>query len=673
MTSIVPSPGLPTTATPECPPACSVDEILSRTPIATLVVDDSLCICQVSDSYLALCACSREQALGFDLYHFIDKNVPAVMPRADSVRKAIHTATTARKAYVLDDILVEDGSFWSIRAVPIFKSETLLYIVLEFENTTEEHMRQAELEERVSTNDTFRILVETVKDYAIFMLNPKGNIATWNTGAQLLKGYTEEDIVGRHFSNFYGLEDRLADKPGKELVVALRDGRVEDEGWRYRKDGSRFWANVIITPVYRGETLIGFSKVTRDLTERRAAESRLLSAYEESAKLKSEFLANMSHEIRTPMHGMLSALTLLIDTGLDTEQLELAHIIEESGGVLLQVINDILDYSKLSSGCFSISSDVISVPDIITSVARSYQATLPPGTRLEVELDSRLPSSADGDPLRYRQIVQNLLSNAVKFTESGCVSVHAKLLKEEEDSYTILTEVTDSGIGVPLSAVGSLFAPFMQCDNSATKRYQGTGLGLSICKSLAELMGGQIGFRPNPDSKGSVFWFSAKFKKLKRLEQLDELEAKLQSTVVTPPPLPSVSFKRVASKKRLLLAEDNHINQKVMLRMLKGLGFEHIDTALDGVQAVALAKKEPPNYDLILMDVNMPHLDGVGATIEIRDAGLQVPIIAMTANALKGQAESYLAKGMDDYISKPVDRQLLLKTLLKWIQCTISS
>jgi osomolarity two-component system sensor histidine kinase TcsA len=673
MTSVVPSPPLPPKTKLEGPSLCSVDEILSRTPVPTIVVDGSLCIHQVSDSYLALYRRAREQMVGVHLYQSVDRNVAVPMPNVVSLRAAIDSALVTRKVHVLRDILVEDGNYWSIRAIPVFRHETLLYVVLEVENTTEEHMKQAELEERLSTNETFRILVDTVKDYAIFMLNPEGNIATWNAGAQLLKGYTKEDIVGRHFSNFYGLEDRLADKPGKELVIALRDGRVEDEGWRYRKDGSRFWANVIITPVYRGDTLIGFSKVTRDLTERRAAEARLLSAYEESAKLKSEFLANMSHEIRTPMHGMLSALTLLIDTGLDTEQLELAHIIEESGGVLLRVINDILDYSKLASGCFSISSDVISVPDIISSVARSYQATLRPGTRLEVDLDPRLPSSANGDPLRYRQIVQNLVSNATKFTENGHVSVHAMLLEEEENSFSILTEVTDSGIGVPINAVGSLFTPFTQFDNSATKRYQGTGLGLSICKSLAGLMDGSIGFRPNPAGHGSIFWFSAKLKKLKKLEQLDELETKLQSTAVSSTPLPSTNIKLAALGKRLLLAEDNHINQKVMLRMLKSLGFEHVDTALDGVQAVALARKKLTNYDLILMDINMPHLDGVGATVEIRNAGLQIPIIAMTANALKGQAESYLAKGMDDYIAKPVDRQLLLKTLLKWIQCTISS
>ena len=673
MTSVVLSPPLPPETNLEGPSLCLVDEIFSRTPVPTIVVDGSLCIHRVSDSYLALGKRAREQMVGVHLYQSVDRNMAVPMPNVDSFRTAIDTALATCKAHVLGDILVEDGNYWSIRAIPVFRHEILLYMVLEVENTTEEHMKQAELEERLSTNETFRILVDTVKDYAIFMLNPKGNVATWNAGAQLLKGYTKEDIVGRHFSNFYGLEDRLADKPGKELAMALRDGRVEDEGWRYRKDGSRFWANVIITSVYRGDTLVGFSKVTRDLTERRAAEARLLSAYEESAKLKSEFLANMSHEIRTPMHGMLSALTLLIDTGLDTEQLELAHIIEESGGVLLQVINDILDYSKLASGCFSISSDVISVPDIISSVARSYQATLRPGTRLEVDLDPRLPSSASGDPLRYRQIVQNLVSNATKFTENGHVNVHAMLLEEKENSLSILTEVTDSGIGVPRNAVGSLFTPFAQFDNSATKRYQGTGLGLSICKSLAELMDGSIGFRPNPAGHGSIFWFSAKLKKLKKLEHLDELETKLPSTAVSSTPLPSANIKRAALGKRLLLAEDNHINQKVMLRMLKGLGFEHVDTALDGVQAVALAKKELINYDVILMDINMPHLDGIGATVEIRNAGLQIPIIAMTANALKGQAESYLAKGMDDYIAKPVDRQLLLKTLLKWIQCTISS
>lgn len=415
--------------------------------------------------------------------------------------------------------------------------------------------------------------------------------------------------------------------------------------------------------------LLGFSKVTRDLSERKKAESRLIAAYEEASKLKSEFLANMSHEIRTPMHGMLAALTLLLDTSLDPEQLELARVIEESGEVLLQVINDILDYSKLASGSFSIAHDIISVPDIILSVFRAHEKMCKPNVRLEKSIDPMLPSAAEGDSLRYRQIVQNLLSNATKFTEEGYVQIHATLKEEDDEYYTILTEVIDSGIGVPAIASGSLFTPFTQFDNSATKRYKGTGLGLSICRSLAELMGGNIGFHGNTEGSGSVFWFTAKLKKVEQLAQIEFIQRKLD-TLSSQSPTPALDdLHNLAQNCRILLAEDNAINRKVMLKMLAGLGFASIDVATDGKEAVRMSTKGLFSnnwlpYDLILMDVNMPFLDGVQATKEIRGAGVEVPIIAMTANALKGQAESYIAKGMTGYIAKPVDRKALIELLL---------
>ncbi|CAN9387441.1 unnamed protein product [Alternaria alternata] len=536
---------------------------------------------------------------------------------------------------------------------------------MEFLDITEEHKRQLELRERSYHNETFQLLVATIKDYAIFMLDPTGHVATWNAGAQGFKGYTPSEIIGRHFSTFYSQEDRDNDKPSRELRDALRDGRCEDEGWRLRKDGSKFWANVVITPVYKDNVLLGFSKITRDLTERRKAENSLIAAYEEASKLKSEFLANMSHEIRTPMHGMLSALTLLLDTKLDNNQLELTRIIQESGDVLLQLIDDFLDFSKLASGSFSISNDIISVKDVIQSVFRAHQTCHSPDVELEIELDDNLPSSAEGDSLRYRQIIQNLLSNATKFTEKGYVRIVARLQKEDEDYSTILTEVIDSGIGVPASGSKSLFTPFTQIDNSATKRYKGTGLGLSICKSLAELMGGNIGFHPNPEGPGSVFWFTAKLKRCKQLKALEVLQEGMAGLKIPSPAVvdPMETLRTVAADKRLLLAEDNVINRKVMTRMLAGLGFENVDTAPDGKEAVTKAV-EGPGYDLILMDVNMPIQDGLSATKDIRAKGLQVPIIAMTANALKGQAESYIAKGMTGYIAKPVDRSLLVKLLL---------
>jgi osomolarity two-component system, sensor histidine kinase TcsA len=632
-----------------------MERIFALTPIPCVVLDSSFHIVQVSARYLALSKFSPEECVGLNIYDFVKTKVP--VPDVASVRHAIETAISIKDVYTIDGIGVRDGSFWRVRAIPIFDKDELLYVVLEAQDTTEEHSKMQALNDQLYASETYRILVNTVKDYAIFMIGPTGNIATWNAGAAILKQYTPEEVLGKNFSIFYGEEDRKAKKPEKELEVCLREGKLEDEGWRYKKDGSRFWANVVITPIYRSGALIGFSKVTRDLTEHKATEARMIAAFEEASKLKSDFLANMSHEIRTPMHGMLSALALLSDTGLNPDQSELASIIKESGSVLLQVINDILDYSKLASGSFTINTDVISVPEITSAVMRCYSAAMQPQVRLETVVHPNIPRSAKGDPIRHRQILQNIVSNAVKFTESGYVRVVVSLLDDDEASYNIMTEVTDTGIGVPSHAVSDLFTPFTQFDNSATKRYKGTGLGLSICKSLTELMGGTIGFRPNKSPHGSIFWFTTK------LAKMDE-----KSIPIRPSRIPGEKLTEAALKKPLLLVEDNVINQTVMVRLLKVWGFQCVDIALDGAQAVQLVKRRPLSYNLILMDINMPVLDGVSATAQIRILGLDIPIVAMTANALEADAQTYLSKGFNDYIAKPVDRRALLKILFKWLQ-----
>ncbi|KAG9200215.1 hypothetical protein G6514_007427 [Epicoccum nigrum] len=651
--------------------------IFRFTPVPTLIVDAGRRIVQVSDSFIMTSpGGNREAVLGRHADDVLERaeHTPD-FPVLASARKAIRSAEDSGSPTQHDHI-IDSQQVWRTRAVPIYRDDSLYCTQLEFHNITDEHRERLENEERLYAAETFRILVETVKDYAIFMLDPKGNIATWNAGAQKFKGYTKTEIVGQHFSVFYGKDDLAVDKPGRELHDALRDGRCEDEGWRFRKDGSRFWANVVITPVVRDGTLVGFSKVTRDLTDRRNAEQRLISAYEEASKLKSEFLANMSHEIRTPMHGLLSASTLLLDTQLNPDQLDLARVIQEAGEVLLQVINDILDYSKLANGSFSISHDIINIADIVHSVERAQQNTFNHEVTFRARVDHQIPKAGKGDSLRYRQIVQNLVSNAAKFTEKGHVHLNITLESEDQEYSTIKTEVIDTGIGVPAASARALFTPFTQFDNSATKRYKGTGLGLSICKSLAELMGGQIGFQANPEGQGSVFWFTIKLEKCTQVRTVNTPAIESEPLRL---PSPAVSnykdeIQRIATEKRLLLVEDNAINRNVMLRMLAGLGFPKIDVAVNGKEAVArtiLAADDTHAsvpYDLILMDVNMPIQDGVSATQELRSRGLHLPIVAMTANALKGQAETYIAKGMTEYIAKPVNRTLLTEILFRCFQ-----
>ncbi|KAK3326675.1 hypothetical protein B0H66DRAFT_470359 [Apodospora peruviana] len=653
--------------------------VFDCSPLPLLLLSPSCTITRASHRFLADWHVSADECLGQQVDIFLKKHLdPTSIDPARYILNAIDNAVASRSERTSKSVPAKTNRSCTARVIPIFNHDQLIAISLEWHERPPELLQGGELvQPGLSTDEAFRILVQALKDYAIFLLDTSGHIATWNTGAQLLKGYTRDEIIGKHFSIFYGKEDLDIKKPEKELDICLREGRVEDEGWRYKKDGSRFWANVIITAIYKDGVHVGFGKVTRDLTERKASESRLIAAYEESEKLKSDFLANMSHEIRTPMHGMLSACSLLMDTQLTERQRDIIGIMDESGQVLLQVINDILDYSKLASGSFSVTSDVIGVTSIITSVVRSVQTTLKPAVHFELFLAPNLPKSVQGDPLRYRQIVQNIIGNAAKFTDKGSIRVRVSVQAVDLESFTVLTEVTDTGIGIPEDAAAILFTPFTQFDVTTTKRYKGTGLGLSIAKSLVELMGGRIGYRPNPERHGSIFWFTARFKKIKSLGQIQDWKQDGSGADRSPMPLPSTDMADIqaelahaATRKTLLLVEDNVINQKVMLGMLRSIGFKNIDLASDGVEAVSMVRGKPVGYDLVLMDINMPVLDGHEASRQIRNAGIHVPIVAMTAYALKGDRERCLEYGMNDYVPKPVDKKYLIKTLARWLIST---
>lgn len=658
-----------TTTTPSSASATLTNDPMCRiyryTPTPTIVLDGSLRIIEASDSHLALFNHTREELLRTSIYDLSPHIVPA--PDIASLSGALGAAITTRTSQVIFPVrVVKTNVQYSLRVTPIFENDILIYVLLEAHSTEVEQPRP-KISEQTFLNETYKILIDTVKDYAIFMLDNRGHIATWNSGAAILKGYTASDIIGKHFSTFYGREDRLANKPARELELCLRDGKVEDEGWRYRKDGSRFWANVMITPIYQFGRHVGFVKVTRDLTERRAAEERLIEAFEESSKLKTEFLANMSHELRTPMNGMLLALTMLMRTPLTNEQQEYASILEDSTTILLQVINDVLDYSKLSSGSFSLNTDVLSVPNIVNAVIRNCQPSLKPGVVLESVIAPNFPKNIRGDPLRFRQVLQNLVGNAVKFTEKGYVHVKASHSVDPNDpqGYLISVQVEDTGIGVPEAAVNTLFTPFTRFADSATRRYQGTGLGLSICKSLAELMDGAVGFHANPERSGSVFWMSAKMGRINR-PALRAPRTVKPSGLESNPVDTTALLHKVATQKQILLVEDNKVNQTIMLKLLATLGFQRVDAAWDGAEAVRMVKQKPLAYHVILMDINMPVMDGLTATEQIRELSVDVPIIALTGNALKGDAETYLAKGMNDYIAKPLHRQQLVDILWKW-------
>jgi PAS domain S-box-containing protein len=342
-----------------------------------------------------------------------------------------------------------------------------------------------------------RLLVESVRDYAIFALDPTGHILSWNAGAESIKGYTAEEIIGRHFSTFYPAEDIAAGKPAWELEVAVREGRFEEEGWRIRKDGSQFWANVVITPLLDGDKLIGFVKVTRDLTERRAAheqalaDARRVSEAEVANRAKSEFLAAMSHELRTPLNAIAGYAELmgLGISGPVTEQQQgyLARI-RGSQQHLLGIITDLLNYSRLEAGQLTYELTAVPVRAVIETVLPLLEPQAgAKGVALE---QGPCPPElvARADRTKVEQIALNLLSNAVKFTPAGGrVAIECEAAGDR-----VVIAVRDTGLGIPAAKYNAIFEPFVQLGRNLTSPHEGTGLGLAISRDLARAMGGDV-------------------------------------------------------------------------------------------------------------------------------------------------------------------------------------
>jgi PAS domain S-box-containing protein len=523
---------------------------------------------------------------------------------------------------------------------------------------------QERLQEEALLKERYRELFENANDM-VFICGLRGHLTSLNKAGERIVGYRRDEVIG------LTLGDLVV--PGCRSLVGKILGRgTEDIGGRRceleirAKDGRRVPLEVSIRPIYWEDQPIGFQGIARDITERKRAEmelQRAMKTAEAANRAKSEFLANMSHEIRTPMNGIIGMTELALDTDLTSEQRDYLEIVKSSANSLLTVINDVLDLSKVEAGKLELD------PVEFHLALPAHQKGLEVGYRVGPDV----PELLVGDPMRLRQIVVNLLGNAVKFTERGEVTVSVELESRTDDSILLHFAVTDTGIGIPREKQQAIFESFTQADGSTTRRYGGSGLGLAISSRLVSMMGGRIWVESKP-GRGSAFHFTARFSLAKTRE------GEAESASPDPPIGTRVliaddsaanrySPRKESRSLRILVAEDNLVNQTLTVRLLEKRGHA-VAVAANGLQA--LAALENQSFDLVLMDLQMPEMDGLEATAKIRGrektTGTHVPIIAMTAEAMKVDCERCRQAGMDGYLPKPIQTQELytaLETLIE--------
>jgi PAS domain S-box-containing protein len=485
--------------------------------------------------------------------------------------------------------------------------------------------RRAHEEALRESEERFRFMIEGVRDYAIFMLSPDGVIESWNSGAQLIKGYSPSEVIGKHFSLFYRPEDLEAGKPQAELKAALEHGRAEEEGWRVRRDGSVFWANVVIAPVYdTGRQLRGFVKVTRDMTERRR-----LHELEKSSKRMSEFLAMLAHELRNPLAPIRNAITILqlepspsplVRSSRDMIDRQLTH--------MTRLVDDLLDVGRLTTGKIRFKAEQVSYNQV---VARSIEAVRPLFDARRHRLKADIPAASplvQGDATRLAQVLQNLLVNAAKYTpEAGLIE-----LKVWQEGTQLYTSVRDNGLGLSSQALSQIFELFSQGDAQTAARESGLGIGLTLARSLVEMHGGALHAESEGPGRGSTFTFF-----------LPNAQIGVHGTDDASGPGAAI-----------LVVDDNRDAANSLAEILRLMDYQ-VKVAYDGPAALEMFRQQAPQA--VLLDLGMPGMNGyeVLAALRALHGGEQVTVAALTGFGTDEDKSRALAAGFDEHLTKPLD------------------
>ena len=619
-----------------------------------------------------------ERMLGFAAADVVNKITPAdisdsreLIARAKELSAELGTPITPgfealvfKASRGIEDIyeltyIRKDGSRFpavvSVTALRDAQSAIIGYLLIGTDNTARKlvEAEQKKLDQRLRDQQFYtRSLIESNVD-ALMTTDPSGIITDVNKQMEALTGCTRDELIGAPFKDYFTDPERAE----AGIKVVLRDKKLTDyELTACARDGKRTVVSYNATTFYdRNRTLQGVFAAARDVTERKLVEAELReakAAAESASQTKSDFLASMSHEIRTPMNAIMGIADLLAKTELTSEQDKYVQIFRRAGDNLLNLINDILDLSKVEASQLELEQTGFSLNDHLEKVAEMVAARADEkGLALVFQIAPDVPTELVGDPTRLRQVLLNLLGNAIKFTQSGEVSLKVDRNTDSSVPTALRFTVSDTGIGITREKLGQVFERFTQADSSTTRRFGGSGLGLTISKRLVELMGGRM-WVESEFGIGSVFSFAVPFEIWSRDDR------PMDTAIGAGPELALRAL-------RILLAEDSPDNCTITMAYLEDTPYL-IDIAETG--AIACAKFKIGHYDLVLMDRQMPVMDGLTATRTIRaweqaNGRPPTPIIALTASALKGDREMCLAAGCTAFLTKPIRQEVLLQAV----------